>query len=75
MWTGIKRYEIRVDDRDFQVGDKLQLIEYFKESDAYSGREIECVVTYKSAGAWGLPPGLCVMSIETTKKLHPFTDS
>lgn len=75
VWQGLKRYEIRVNDRDFVVGDKLLLVEYSNESHSYSGREIECVVNYMSEGAWGLPAGLCVMSIEITKKSHPFSDS
>ena len=75
VWSGIKRYEIRKNDRHYECDDHLVLQEYFPEVDSFSGREIECVVTWMSAGTWGLPADLCVMSIEITKKVHPFTDS
>jgi predicted RNA-binding protein with PUA-like domain len=74
VWAGLKRYEVRVNDRDYQVGDKLLLLEYFPEQDAYSGREIECLVTYITEKSWGLPDDICVMSIDILRKAHPFSD-
>jgi hypothetical protein len=71
---GVKRYEIRNDDRGFAVGDELLLREYdpgrasdgFGEPARYTGRSIRARVTYATHGRWGLPFGLCVMSIEVT---------
>lgn len=61
-WNGVKPYEIRKDDRDYQVGDFLWLREYSTLGNSYSGRSILAQVTYKSAGGeWGLPPDLCVL--------------
>lgn len=65
-----KGYEIRKDDRAFMVGDVLRLREFdpnrsgYGDHPKYTGREVERVVTYKSeGGSWGLPVGLCVLSI------------
>lgn len=62
-----KRHEIRVNDRDFAVGDVLALKEWQigQDRNYYTGRELRVVVTYMTpGGAWGLPERLCVMSIE-----------
>lgn len=71
---GDKRYEIRVDDRGFSVGDVLHLREWDPAPGVsqlvptgYTGREVTARVTYMTpGGAWGLPPRVCVMSIEVT---------
>jgi hypothetical protein len=64
---GRKRYEIRVNDRGFQVGDELNLFEYENEKEdgqRYTGRELRVRVTYMTPGGmWGLPRKLCVMAI------------
>lgn len=77
---GSKTHEIRVADRPFAVGDRLHLreyvpietiggVEYFGR---YTGRTLDVEVTYLSAGGtWGLPPGLCVMSI---RKVEPVSE-
>ena len=60
----IKRYEIRKNDRNFQLGDELFLREYDPQTQRYSGREITVEVTYMTKGGqWGIPEGICVMSI------------
>lgn len=81
MRTGRKPYEIRVSDRDYQVGDTLVLREWEPEPDwldvtpppgAYTGRVERRVVTYLTpGGAWGLPDNLCVLGLgrlETPKR-------
>ena len=85
---GTKRYEIRTDDRDFEVGDTLMLREFIPHEACkgtgqvwnadvrkvtciceephgeYTGREFNVTVTYKTEGGhWGIPEGLCVMSL------------
>jgi hypothetical protein len=42
--TGVKTFEIRKNDRDFQVGDELLLKEY--ESEKFTGNILAAVVTY-----------------------------
>ena len=59
-----KPYEIRVNDRDYQVGDILFLREWSPEDYAYTRRSLRVRVTYMTRGGeWGLPPELCVMGI------------
>lgn len=77
--AGVKRHEIRVDDRGFAVGDILRLREWHPGSGTlwldgspescvvdphHTGRELRVRVTYKSSGGtWELPDKLCVLSI------------
>ena len=60
-----KTHEIRVNDRDFTEGDILVLQEFDPDINVLTGREITCRITYvTSAGSFGLPNDLCVMSIK-----------
>lgn len=62
-----KKYEIRVNDRDYQVGDVLHLREWDPSLETYSGYGVKAVVTYMTRGGeWGLPANMCVMSIHVT---------
>ena len=61
VWNGRKTFEIRKDDRGFEVGDTLRLREYVLDADAYTGREVRVHVTYIARDAWGLPHDLVVM--------------
>lgn len=60
---GVKRCEVRQDDRDYQVGDRLHLREHDRASGTYSGRECIAKVTHIQRG-YGLPDGLVVLSID-----------
>lgn len=44
--TGEKSFEIRNNDRDFEVGDTLILQEYWKEGQQYTGRVVERKIRY-----------------------------
>ncbi len=66
---GDKTHEIRWNDRGFKVGDTLHLREWKPSGNVpgvlaggYTGAAIRVLVTCLSEG-WGLPGGLCVMSI------------
>lgn len=63
---GKKTHEVRKDDRDYAIDDFLHLREYAcSATPCYLGREAWVRVTYKSpGGSWGLPPDLCVLSVE-----------
>lgn len=63
---GVKAFELRRDDRAFEVGDMLVLREWDTFREIYTGRA-ECrFVTYKlDGGAFGLPEGFCIMSLAT----------
>ena len=68
VMAGLKRYEIRVDDRGYMVGDVLHLREWDPSGTigggVLTGRELKATVTYITPGGrWGLPPTMCVMSI------------
>ncbi|MED4852257.1 DUF3850 domain-containing protein [Caldifermentibacillus hisashii] len=43
---GKKSFEIRKNDRNFQVGDSLLLEEYNPETQEYTGRVVERKITY-----------------------------
>ncbi len=60
--NGLKPFEVRRNDRDYQVGDVLQLREWSHEN-GYSGRESYWQVTYLLAQCPGLMPGFCVLGL------------
>jgi hypothetical protein len=65
MIDGVKHHEVRRNDREFEVGDRLLLREWDPETQTYSGREQGRTVTYMTRGGdWGIPWELCVMSLE-----------
>lgn len=63
---GRKAFELRRDDRGFEVGHDLQLREWDPYAKAYTGREltrrITCIV--RAAGPVALPEGLVVLGME-----------
>lgn len=61
--AGLKTFEVRKNDRDFKPDDVLVLREYNPDRDEYTGRMSAFKVTFVLQGDFGLPPGLCVMSI------------
>lgn len=61
---GQKPWELRMNDRDFQVGDTLYLEEYDPESKTFTDRWIKRRVEYILHGpAFGLESGYCIMSL------------
>lgn len=58
--AGNKSFEIRLNDRDFQRGDKLILKEF--DGTNYTAKEIHAYVSYVFAGgAFGLEKGYCIL--------------
>lgn len=51
MIDGTKTFELRRDDRGFQVDDRLILCEWDPETEAYTGRRARFSVTYVTDGA------------------------
>lgn len=72
VWDDRKPYEVRVNDRGFEVGDMLILQEFDPDTRTYLGRRIVAVVTYMTpAGVWGLPAdALCVLGIRIKERWH-----
>lgn len=73
---GLKNFEIRYNDRNFQVGDILILQEYEPDSEEYTGREITAFVTFmmkadKPRGganpSSGINDGYVIMSIDVRR--------
>ena len=66
--TGAKTFDIRKDDRNFQVGDTLLLLEFDPEHyvKKYTGREIRVIVNYIVSldDIPGMQKGSVGMSIE-----------
>lgn len=67
IFAGSKKFEVRKNDRDYQIGDILYLREYDPAVNDYTGREMYCSVTYIiHGGSFGIEEGYCVMSIVQT---------
>ena len=73
VWEGTKTFEIRKNDRDYQLGDLLILRETVYSGEQmsagqplfFTGRRIECAVTSLLLGPiYGLQDSWCIMSIK-----------
>lgn len=76
-WLKIKPFEVRKNDRGFQVFDVLVLKEYLPVSKEYTGRVIVARVTsivepYEGSIELGLKKGYCVMGVN---EIARFTDN
>jgi len=61
---GKKNFELRKNDRGYNVGDTLILKEYDNEVNAYTGRLTDCTVEYiLHGGQFGLEEGYVIMGI------------
>lgn len=69
---GNKTFELRYNDRDFHVGDRLLLRGWEPETEEYTGEQLLVEVIYmycaKEGDTWGLLPGYCCMSIKIIKE-------
>jgi hypothetical protein len=64
VFMGHKKFEVRVNDRDFKVGDILTLCEWDNEKKEYTGRMLSRRVLYiLHGGHFGICDGFVVMSI------------
>ena len=64
MMFGKKSFEVRINDRDFNVGDYLFLEEWDPKTERYTGRVLTRNVTYIMESAFGMPSKMIVMSVE-----------
>jgi Domain of unknown function (DUF3850) len=60
---GFKLFEVRWNDRDYQIGDTLVQKEWDPGEERYSGRELVGPIVYMVEGAFGLPPKLAVLGL------------
>ena len=63
MLAGRKTAEFRLNDRGYCVGDKLLIREWCTDSQAYTHREIERVITHILSAGFGLPQGYVMLSL------------
>ena len=61
--TGAKTFEIRENDRNFNVGDILRLKEYNPATESYTGREAPVIVSYILDKQPFVPEGYVCMAI------------
>lgn len=69
--NGEKTHDLRVMDRDYQVGDVCRLREWHPTESAYTGREVCVKITYITSAQhspcafspFALHPGMAVLSI------------
>lgn len=66
--TGRKNFELRYDDRNYQVDDEVCLMEWDRVR-GFTGRHITVKITYilRNCTGLGLETGFCIFSF---KKLH-----
>lgn len=62
--TGIKTFELRINDRNFQIGDILKLQEWNPKTKLYTNNFIFVEITYMLEGVFNLPKDIVIMSIK-----------
>ncbi len=63
LYSGSKRHEFRINDRDYRVSDELVQQEWEPGEGSYTGRSLRVKVLYIDYGPnWEIPAGYCVMS-------------
>lgn len=67
--SGAKEFELRRNDRDFQVGDEVVLQEYDAVSDKFTGFQVWGLITYVLKDCPGIEDGFCIFSFKTTHRL------
>lgn len=61
VYCGRKNFEVRKNDRDFKVGDRLMLVEYPSEDLRFVFREIEYILI---GGQHGIASGYVVLGLK-----------
>lgn len=76
--SGARTHELRMDDRNFNIGDVLWLREFVPESDAYTGSECDAEITSLTSAdvpcavsVEALDPRFCILSIRVMAVRHP----
>jgi hypothetical protein len=64
VYDGIKLFELRKNDRDYEVGDWLKLREYDRATKTYSGRWISARITFITDYPDALRPGYVALGLK-----------
>ncbi len=75
LFSGVKTFELRLNDRRFKVGDRLRLREFDDRKGIYTGREVSKTITYMIDGigpgcitpAKGLSRGYAILALASTE--------
>jgi len=60
---GNKSFELRINDRDYKVGDYIVLEEWDPKTEEYTGQSLMRHVTYILKESFGLPENMVVMAV------------
>ena len=63
--NGIKTFELRKNDRDYKVGDMLEMMEFVEGKS--TGRMVKALVTYMLEEYTGIEDGYCIMATKLMK--------
>lgn len=63
--SGKKPFEVRVNDRDYRVGDWLRLRDWNVEAESYSGHECRRQVTYVLTASEFVKEGMAILGLAT----------
>jgi len=78
LLRGDKTFEVRRDDRSYDVGDVLHLVEWdpteqdelTRRSVGETGRVLRAVISYKvPGGRFGIGPEMCVLGLRDVREL------
>lgn len=63
VWNGDKKFELRKDEDNIQVGDELVLEEWNPKTKLFTGRLMKKTVTYvlRNVPEYGLMDGYCII--------------
>lgn len=66
-----KKFEVRKNDRNFQVGDRLKLIEFPSENPRYVLKDIEYIL---EGGQYGIEKDYVVLGLKEIPNSNPILD-
>lgn len=68
---GFKTFEVRKDDRNYKIWDYLKLMEWDPTTNAYTGRELGCAITYILRDSQFIKEGYVIMGLSDPLILQP----
>lgn len=63
VWSGLKDFEVRKNDRDYQIGDRLKLIEYGEIRDYRPRYVLKDVKYILKGGQFGLQSDFVILGL------------